>query len=109
MSDLGAVVDLRTYKLKPGGAETFDRILRNDALPMLAASGIDVVAYGPSLEDPTLYHLVRSFASANERNERLDAFYGSDAWRRGYREQVLALVEDYHVLLLPAQPRHAKR
>jgi hypothetical protein len=109
VSELGAVVDLRTYKLKPGAAETFDRILRHDSLPMLERSGIDVVAYGPSLDDPSLYHLVRSFASAHERNERLDAFYGSDAWRRGYRERVLALIDGYHALLLPAPPLHAMR
>jgi NIPSNAP len=108
VSGRGAVVDLRTYRLKPGGAEAFDRILRHDALPMLTRSGIDVAAYGPSLDDPTLYYLVRSFASAKERNERLDAFYGSEAWRRDYRERVLALIDGYHALLLPAPSLHAK-
>jgi hypothetical protein len=109
VSELAAVVDLRTYKLKAGAAETFDRILRHDALPMLERSGIDVVAYGPSLDDPGLYYLVRSFASADERNERLDAFYGSEEWRSGYRERVLALIDGYHALLLPAPPLYANR
>ena len=39
-----------------------------------------------------------------ERNERLDAFYGSDEWRQRHRDGVLALLEGYHVLLLPALP-----
>jgi len=43
---------------------------------------------------------VRCFASAGARNERLDAFYGSEEWRRQHRERVLALIDSYHVLLL---------
>lgn len=104
MSGRCDVLDLRTYRLKPGAGETFGRTLRNDALPMLTRCGIDVVAHGPSLDDPDLYYLVRSFSSAAERNERLDAFYGSDEWRQRHRDGVLALLEGYHVLLLPALP-----
>lgn len=36
------VLDLRTYKLVPGGGEEFDRIFRERALPMLHRFGIDV-------------------------------------------------------------------
>lgn len=103
MSGRGDVLDLRTYRLKPGAGEMFARIFR-DVLPMLTRSGIDVVAHGSSLDDSDLYYLVRSFGSAAERDERLDAFYGSKEWRSGHRDRVLALIEGYHVLLLPAQP-----
>jgi NIPSNAP len=104
VSDRGGVLDLRTYKLKPGAGEQFARILTDDALPMLERYGIEVVAYGRSLEDADSYYLVRCFASAGERNERLDAFYGSEEWRRQHRERVLGLIDSFHVLLLPATP-----
>jgi hypothetical protein len=99
-----AVLDLRTYKLKPGVGEQFARILADDALPMLERFGIEVAAHGPSLDDADTYYLVRCFGSAAERNERLDAFYGSEEWRRRHRERVLALIDSFHVLLLPAAP-----
>jgi NIPSNAP len=99
-----AVLDLRTYKLKPGAGEQFARILADDALPMLARFGIEVAAHGPSLDDADSYYLVRRFGSAAERNERLDAFYGSEEWRKQHRERVLALIDSFHVLLLPAAP-----
>jgi hypothetical protein len=102
VSDRGGVLDLRTYRLRPGAGAQFARIVADDALPMLERFGIDVVAHGPSLEDPDTYYLVRRFRSAAERNERLDAFYGSEEWRTQHRERVLALIDRFHVLLLPA-------
>jgi hypothetical protein len=43
VSDRGGVLDLRTYKLKPGAGEQFGRVLENDVLPMLDRFGIEVV------------------------------------------------------------------
>lgn len=102
MSD--AVLDVRTYRLVPGGREAFDRIFREDALPMLRRAGIDVVGYGPSLADDDHYFLARAFGSRAERDERLSAFYGSDEWRRNHESAVMELIESYHVVVLPLTP-----
>ena len=98
------VLDLRTYKLVPGKAEEFDRIFRERALPMLERFGIEVVGYGPSLDDGDLYYLMRAFASAAQREEQLESFYGSDEWRQNHRDAVLALIETYHTLLIDLPP-----
>jgi hypothetical protein len=98
------VLDLRTYQLVPGGGAEFDRIFREHSLPMLERHGIEVVGYGPSLDDADLYFLMRAFPSAASRNEQLGAFYGSDEWRENYRDAVLALIEDYHELFVPLAP-----
>jgi hypothetical protein len=96
------VVDLRTYRLVPGGGADFDRIFREDALPMLESRGIEVVAYGPSLADDRHYFLARGFASEPERKRQLSTFYGSDEWRHAHAEAVDALIESFHHLVLPA-------
>jgi hypothetical protein len=98
------VLDLRTYRLVPGGAEQFDRIFRERVLPMLERFGIEVVGYGPSLDDGDLYYLMRAFGSATLREEQLDAFYGSEVWGQNYRDAVLALIETYHTLLIDFPP-----
>jgi NIPSNAP len=100
----GAVVDLRTYRLVPGGRDEFDRIFREGALPMLEIDGIDVVGYGSSLLDDRYYFLARAFASETERERRLAAFYGSEEWRSTYAEDVTALIETYHHLVIPREP-----
>jgi hypothetical protein len=104
MTSPGPVLDLRTYRLVPDGREVFDRILRNEALPMLQSRGIDVVAYGPSLVDDQHYYLARAFASEAERERQLSSFYGSEEWRREYAETVTSIVETFHHLVIPLTP-----
>jgi hypothetical protein len=96
-----AVLDLRTYKLVPGGGDAFDRIVREGALPMLRRFGIDVVGYGPSIAEDDRYCLVRAFASKAVRDEQLGSFYGSDGWRENYDGDVMALIETYHTVVIP--------
>jgi NIPSNAP len=98
---VSAVLDLRTYKLVPGGLESFDRIFREGALPMLGRHEIDVVGYGPSLADAEHYYLARAFPSAARREQQLDAFYGSEEWRQRYERAVMELIETYHTVVIP--------
>ena len=70
LAHAGPVLDLRTYKLVPGGRETFDRILRASALSMLSRYEIDVVGYGPSLTDDDHYYLARPFLSTTNRERQ---------------------------------------
>ena len=98
------VLDLRTYQLVPGGGEDFDSIFCERALPMLERFEIEVLRYGPSLEDADLYFLMRIFPSVTHRNEQLDAFYGSDEWRQNHRDDVLALIETHHTLIIRLPP-----
>jgi hypothetical protein len=100
VSESPGVLDVRTYRLVPDRREEFDRIFREGALPMLERHEIDVVAYGPSLDDENSYCLIRSFPSADLRRTQLDAFYGSDEWRTRYDDAVMALIESYHVVLI---------
>jgi hypothetical protein len=98
------VLDLRTYRLVPGGREEFDRTFREDVLPMLESRGIEVVAYGPSLADDRHYFLARGFPSELERERELASFYGSDEWLGTYAERVGELVDSFHHLVLPLTP-----
>jgi hypothetical protein len=95
-----SVLDIRTYKLVPGGRGEFDRIFREGALPMLRRDGIEVVAHGGSIDDDDHFCLIRAFPSAARRDEQLDAFYGSEEWKKHYRDAVLELIETYHVVAL---------
>jgi hypothetical protein len=43
-----AVVEIRTYTLKPGSGAAFHRIVVEESLPMLQHWGVEVVDFGPS-------------------------------------------------------------
>jgi ketosteroid isomerase-like protein len=94
------IVEIRSYNLKPGTRERFHQRFLDEALPMLKRWKFDVVAYGPSLHDADSYYLMRSFAGADERERSEDAFYGSDEWRQGPRDAVLADIETYTTVVV---------
>ena len=54
-----------------------------------------MVAYGQSLHDQDSYFLIRRFDTLARREESEDAFYGSDEWKQGPREAIIALIENY--------------
>ena len=67
---------------------------------MLAEWKVDVVAVGPSLEDPDSYVLMRAYDSLEHRQRSQEAFYGSAEWREGPRDAILALIETYTTVVL---------
>lgn len=84
------MVEIRTYRLKAGVREAFHARMAGESIPLVRAWGMDVVAYGPCREDADGYVLIRAFDSVAHLRASQEAFYGSDAWRLGPREAVLA-------------------
>jgi len=93
-------VEIRSYNLKPGGRDEFQRLFLEQAMPLLQRWNVDVVAYGPSLHDENSYYLIRRFDSLADREQSENAFYGSDEWRQGPREAILSLIENYTEIVL---------
>jgi hypothetical protein len=96
------VIEIRTYKLEAGSGSAFHRAVADEAMPMLERWGVEVVAFGPSVDDDDLYYLVRAYPSLAEKQRSQDAFYGSDEWRQGPREVILSLIENSISVVVPA-------
>ena len=93
-------VEIRSYNLKPGTRDEFHRLFVETALPMLQRWKVDVVRYGASLHDEDSYYLMRAYASLEDRQQSQDAFYGSDEWKLGPREPMVALIENYTSIVI---------
>lgn len=93
------LVEIRTYKLKPGFAEQFVAAF-DKALPLVRASGMDVVSFGRSDHEHESFYLIRSYADRKQLIEQQDAFYSSEAWRNGPRQPLVDCLEDYLNTLL---------
>ena len=93
-------IEIRSYNLKNGTHDEFHRLFIEEAFPMLKRWNVDVVAFGPSLHDENSYYLIRRYDSLAHRAESEDAFYGSDEWRQGPREAIIALIETYTEIVL---------
>lgn len=96
------VIEIRTYKLHPGRTADLDRLVRERAVPMLTRFGLDVAGVGRSLADDDHYFLIRRFPSLGARVAQEEAFYTSAEWRETLREEVLACIDNYHTVVLPA-------
>ncbi len=93
-------VEIRSYNLKPGARQEFHRLFLEAAMPLLKRWNVDVIAYGLSLHDENSYYLMRRFDSLADREASEDSFYGSDEWRQGPRQAILALIENYTEIVL---------
>jgi hypothetical protein len=94
------ILEIRTYELVPGERAEFDRVFREDVVPMLGRFGVRVVGFGPSAEADDAYVLLRAFRSPAARDEQEDRFYGSDEWVQRQREPVVSRIRSYHTVVL---------
>lgn len=93
------LVEIRTYRLQPGTRQPFLEAFA-EALPLLRESGMDVVAFGRSDHEHESFHLVRAYRDRAHLEAQQHAFYGSDRWRQGPREALVACIADYLNTLL---------
>ncbi|WP_242111974.1 NIPSNAP family protein [Luteimonas aquatica] len=103
MSD--RLLEIRTYRLKPGTAAGFHAAMHGEAVPMLRQAGTDVVAYGRSDHEEETYFLIRAYADRAALEAEQARFYAAPAWRQGPREALVSRIETYLNTLLWASPQ----
>lgn len=98
------ILEIRTYRLKPGTTDEFVRVMDEEAVPMLVQHGITVVDYGASLvrEQPDWEeaYIMRAFPSLEAHQQQEEAFYSSQEWLEGPREAVISRIESYHTVVI---------
>jgi quinol monooxygenase YgiN len=97
---MNRLLEIRTYRLKPGTLEAFHKAMHERAVPMLRSKGMDVVTYGRSDHEEETYHLVRAYESRAALEAGQAAFYGSPEWRNGPRNDLVDRIETYLNTLL---------
>jgi len=94
-------LEIRSYRLTSSGRETFDKLMREEALPLVRAAGMDVVSYGRSANSDDGYYLMRAWDSPEAHAAGTDDFYNGSAWRDGPREAILSWLESFEEILVP--------
>jgi hypothetical protein len=87
------LIEIRTYQLKPGSGSRFHDLVSNRSVPLLREWGMDVVTFGQSVHDPDAYFLIRAYNDLEHLQSSQDAFYSTDAWRKGPRESIIELIQ----------------
>lgn len=94
------LIEVRTYRLKPGTLPAFHDAMHTRAVPMLRSKGMDVVTYGRCDHEEETYHLVRAYKNREALEAEQGAFYGSAEWREGPRSALVDRIETYLNTLL---------
>lgn len=89
------LLEIRTYRLKPGTAGDFHHAVHTMAVPMLRDRDLDVVAYGHSDHEEATYYLIRSYADRAALEREQDAFYRSSEWKNGPRAELVDRIVSY--------------
>jgi hypothetical protein len=93
------IVEVRSYRIKPGRREEFIEFFKTRSIPALRAHGMKVVGPFLDLENPNKFVWLRAFPSLDERERMRTAFYEGDVWKNELEAIAMPMLESYDVIL----------
>ena len=94
------IVEMRTYKTKPGRRAEFLEIFHTRSVPAHAEIGMKILGPFLSIEDPDTCFFMRGFPNLASREPMKARFYESDLWKNQLEAIVMPLLEKYDVVLV---------
>jgi NIPSNAP protein len=98
------IVEVRSYRIKPGHRAEFVQLFQTRAVPALRAHGMKVMGPLLDVENPNKFVWLRSFPSLEDRDRMKDAFYGSDLWKNELEGIAMPMIDSYDVILCETTP-----
>ena len=94
------VIEMRTYKTKPGKRTEFLQIFRNKSVP--AHDEIGMIILGPflSVEDPDTFFFMRGFPDLASREPMKAKFYEGELWKSELENILLPMLEKYEAVVV---------
>ena len=98
------IVEVRSYRIKPGRRAEFIHLFETRAVPALRAHGMKVTGPFLDVENPNKFVWLRSFPSLEERDRMKDAFYEGELWKNELEAIAMPMIESYDVILVRHHP-----
>jgi hypothetical protein len=94
------IVEMRTYKTKPGKRAQFLETFRTKSIPAHAAIGMKILGPFLSLEDPDTFFFMRGFPDLASREPMKAKFYEGELWKSELENILMPMLEKYEVTLV---------
>ena len=94
------IVEMRTYKLKPGVRDRFLAIFRERSAPEHARLGMPILGPFLSVEDPDTFFFMRGFPDLESREPMKARFYEGELWKRELEGVLMPMIEGYDVVVV---------
>jgi hypothetical protein len=94
------IIEMRTYKTKPGLRSRFLEIFRSRSIPAHAEIGMKILGPFTSVEDPDVFFFMRGFPDLASREPMKARFYEGELWKGELENVVMPMLEKYDVVLV---------
>jgi len=94
------IVEMRTYRIKPGKRAEFVEIFRTRSIPAHLEIGIKILGPFLSVEDPDVFFFMRGFPDGASHKQLKVKFYESPAWKNELEGLLLPMLEKYEVVVV---------
>ncbi|HEY6967753.1 MAG TPA: NIPSNAP family protein [Candidatus Angelobacter sp.] len=94
------IVEMRTYKLKPGKRSAFLEIFRTKSMPAHAEIGMKILGPFLSIEDPDTFFFMRGFPDLASREPMKAKFYEGELWKTELENILMPMIDKYDVVLV---------
>ena len=94
------IIEMRTYRTKPGMRSRFLEMFRSKSMPAHAAIGMKILGPFLSIEDPDVFFFMRGFPEVASREPMKAKFYEGRLWKEELESIMLPMLEKYEVVLV---------
>ena len=94
------IIEMRTYKLKPGCRAQFLDIFRRKSMPAHAEIGMKILGPLLSIDDPDTFFFMRGFPDLPSREPMKARFYEGELWKDELEAVLMPMIEKYDVVLV---------
>jgi hypothetical protein len=94
------VIEMRTYRIKPGERDRFLEIFRTKSVPAHAQIGMKILGPFLSIEDPDTFFFMRGFPDIASREPMKARFYEGELWKSELESLLMPMIDKYDVVLV---------
>jgi hypothetical protein len=94
------IVEMRTYKTKPGKRPQFLEVFRTKSMPAHAEIGMKILGPFLSIDDPDTFFFMRGFPDLASRDPMKARFYEGKLWKSELEDILMPMLERFEVALV---------
>jgi hypothetical protein len=87
------IIEMRTYKLKPGCRPQFLQLFRSKSIPVHEKIGMRILGPLLSVEDPDTFFFMRGFPDLPSREPMKAKFYEGELWKSELENVLMPKIE----------------
>jgi NIPSNAP len=94
------IIEMRTYKTKPGKRTEFIEIFRSKSIPKHREIGMRILGPFRSVEDPDTFFFMRGFPDLPSREPMKAEFYEGELWKLELENLLMPMLDKYEVVVV---------